>query len=94
MQQAAGPLGRGRPWPSQIFAAVYSIVRDKIKMEMQALSMTCQHLNTYASIELSQMRSEIIALELKILDLQMEVCILRALYKVWKAFANSLCSSH
>ena len=34
---------------------------------MQALSMTCQHLNTYASIELSQMRSEIIALELKIL---------------------------
>ena len=61
--------------------------KDKIKMEMQALSMTCQHLNTYASIELSQMQSEIIALELKILDLQMEVCILRALYKVWKAFA-------
>ena len=61
---------------------------------MQALSMTCQHRNMYASIELSQMRSEIIALELKILDLQMEVCILRALYKVWKAFADSLCSSH
>jgi hypothetical protein len=59
----------------------------KIKMEMQALSLTCQHLNTYASIELSQMRSEILDLELKILDLQMELCIFRALYKVWKAFA-------
>jgi hypothetical protein len=70
------------------------IVPDKINMEMQALSITCQHLNTYASTELSQMRSEIIALESKILDLQMELCIFRALYKVWKAFASSLRSFH
>ena len=56
-------------------------------MELQALSITCQHLQQYTNIELMQLRLEICKLKQQILDLQMELCIIKALYKVWKTYA-------
>ena len=56
-------------------------------MEVQALSITCEHLHEYTNTELLQLRREICKLQQQILDLQMEVCIYKALHKVWKTYA-------
>ena len=56
-------------------------------MEIQALSLTCQHLNEYTSIEICQQQLNILDLEEQLLHLQMELYSYKALYKAWKQFA-------
>ena len=56
-------------------------------MEIQALSLTCQHLHQHTNREICLLKIKILELQQEILDLKMEIIIYRALYKVWKSFA-------
>ena len=60
-----------------------------MQSDLQALETTCTHYEQYKSKDLKLLRTEIVKLKREILDLKMQLSLVRALYKAWRLFATS-----